>query len=39
MSIARQVEPISIEDYLAAEESQSIRHEYVDGDVYAILLC
>jgi len=36
MSIARQVEPISIEDYLAAEGAQSIRHEYVDGAVYAM---
>lgn len=36
MSIAHQVEPISIEDYLAAEGAQSIRHEYVDGAVYAM---
>ena len=36
MSIAHQVEPISIEDYLAAEGGQSIRHEYVDGAVYAM---
>ena len=36
MSIARQVELVSIEDYLASEEAQSIRHEYVDGDVYAM---
>ena len=36
MSIARQIEPISIEDYLATEEAQSIRHEYVDGAVYAM---
>lgn len=36
MSIARQVEPVFIEDYLAAEGAQGIRHEYVDGAVYAM---
>ena len=27
---------VSIEDYLAGEEHSDIRHEYLDGDVYAM---
>jgi len=36
MSTARQKEPISIADYLDGELSSPVRHEFVDGVVYAM---
>ncbi|PWU16738.1 MAG: hypothetical protein C5B50_12870 [Verrucomicrobia bacterium] len=35
LAVARE-EPISVEDYLAAERVSEIRHEYVGGVVYAM---
>lgn len=32
----RLIESISVEDYLAHEETSDVRHEYVDGRVYAM---
>jgi Uma2 family endonuclease len=37
MSSAKQRQPISIEDYLEGEESARQRHEYVFGEVYAMV--
>ena len=37
MSIAKQRQPISIEDYLEGEQSAKHRHEYVFGEVYAMV--
>lgn len=37
MSIAKQRQPISIEDYLEGEQSAKRRHEYVFGEVYAMV--
>ena len=34
-NLARQVH-LSIDDYLAAEEGADIRHEYIDGERYAM---
>ncbi|MFZ1345184.1 Uma2 family endonuclease [Thiothrix eikelboomii] len=36
MSLAQSTNFILVEDYLSAELKQSIRHEYVDGQVYAM---
>lgn len=36
MSVAKQAAFINEEDYLAGELSAEIRHEYVDGQVYAM---
>jgi len=36
MSEAYQVEPISVEEYLRLEQTSEIRHEYVDGYLYAM---
>jgi Uma2 family endonuclease len=36
MSVARQIELTSVVDYLATEGAQELRHEYVDGVVYAM---
>lgn len=35
-SLARQLDFISVEDYLAGERNSETRHEYVDGQVYAM---
>jgi len=37
MSTAKQRQPISIEDYLEGEKSAQHRHEYVFGEVYAMV--
>ncbi len=37
MSAGQQLEPISMEDYLAGEASSDVRYEFVDGHVYAML--
>lgn len=36
MSLAKQTNYISLSGYLAGEQSSEIRHEYVDGAVYAM---
>ncbi len=36
MSNAPQLESISVADYLAGEELARIKHEYVDGRVFAM---
>lgn len=36
MSLGRQQEYISPEQYLEGEKFSEIRHEYVDGEVYAM---
>jgi Uma2 family endonuclease len=36
MSVAQRRQPISAEEYLASEELSLIKHEYVDGSVYAM---
>ncbi len=35
MSTARRLSLVSVEDYLAGEETAQRRHEYVSGSVYA----
>jgi len=37
MSIAYRFQPISIEDYLQGELVSEVRHEYVDGEVFALV--
>jgi Uma2 family endonuclease len=37
MTVTVPVRRIAIEDYLAGEERSDVRHEYVDGDVYAMV--
>lgn len=36
MTAAKKLNPISVEDYLAGELVSSVKHEYVDGYVYAM---
>ncbi len=36
MAMPSRLVPISIEDYLAFEERSPLRHEYVDGRIYAM---
>ena len=36
MSLAQQVGFVPVEDYLHNEPAQSVRHEYIDGQVYAM---
>ena len=36
MNLAATILRISTEDYLAGEKDGEIRHEYVDGEVYAM---
>ena len=36
MGEARRVEKVSVEDYLAAERESDVRHEYVDGELFAM---
>jgi len=36
MSLSRSDQVISVEDYLEAEKDSPIRHEYVDGYIYAM---
>lgn len=36
MSLRRPIERIAVEDYLEAEKDSPIRHEYVDGHVFAM---
>jgi len=33
---ARLLDPISVEEYLEAERDAEVRHEYVDGEVFAL---
>lgn len=36
MSLVQQVSLVAVEDYLHNESNQPLRHEYVDGQVYAM---
>ncbi len=36
MGEARRVEQVSVEDYLARERESDVRHEYVDGELFAM---
>jgi len=36
MSAAKQRNPLSISDYLQGEQASGVRHEYVDGQVFAM---
>lgn len=36
MSVARQIELVTVANYLSTEQTQDLRHEYVDGVVYAM---
>ena len=36
MGEARRVEKVSVEDYLARERESDVRHEYVDGELFAM---
>lgn len=36
MALAKQPENLSIEDYLLGEQSSEVRHEYVNGQVFAM---
>ena len=38
MSTVRSLKPLSIPDYLDAEEQGDVRHEFVDGFIYGICL-
>lgn len=29
--------PVSVEEYLSLEETSSVRHEYVGGELYALV--
>jgi Uma2 family endonuclease len=29
--------PVTVDDYLAGEQESQVRHEYVDGAVYAMV--
>jgi len=37
MPIVKPVEELSIDSYLAGEQSSEVRHEYIDGQVYAMV--
>jgi Uma2 family endonuclease len=37
MSTARQHQPVSVADYLSGEHNALRKHEYVEGDVYAMV--
>ena len=37
MGPARRIEPVSIEDYLVGERDAEVRHEYVDGELFAMV--
>lgn len=37
MSTVRKRDPISVEEYLAGEEVSEVRHEYLEGFVYAMV--
>lgn len=37
MSTARQKQPVSVADYLSGERNALCKHEYVEGDVYAMV--
>lgn len=37
MGRAQPVEPISVQEYLAGELESHVRHEYIDGTVYAMV--
>ena len=36
MNVPRPIIRLSVEDYLAAERSADVRHEYVDGELFAM---
>jgi Uma2 family endonuclease len=36
MSTSRKIQEMSVEEYLASEERASVRHEYIDGRVFAM---
>ncbi len=36
MEAEKQVEPVSVEDYLAGEQRSPVRHEFIGGAVYAM---
>lgn len=36
MSLAQQISFVPVKDYLHNESAQNLRHEYVDGQVYAM---
>ena len=35
-TVAEQRSPVSVDDYLAGEAASEVRHEYIDGQVYAM---
>lgn len=37
MSIVKKLLPLSVEEYLAGERQSDVRHEYVDGEIYAMV--
>jgi Uma2 family endonuclease len=36
MSVPRKLQRLSVEEYLEAEKDSPVRHEYVDGQIYAM---
>jgi hypothetical protein len=36
MSAGKQIQLVSVQDYLAAELDSDIKHEYIGGSVYAM---
>ena len=37
MSIVKKLLPMSVEEYLDGERQSDVRHEYVDGEIYAMV--
>lgn len=37
MSTARRIQPLSVEEYLKGEQDAACKHEYVEGDVFAMV--
>jgi Uma2 family endonuclease len=36
MSVPRKLQPLSVDEYLNAEKDSPVRHEYVDGQIFAM---
>src|SRR2546425_734767 len=36
MSVPRKLQLLSVEEYLEAEKDSPVRHEYIDGQIYAM---
>lgn len=36
MSVPRKLQPLSVDEYLEAEKDSPVRHEYIDGQIFAM---